>query len=64
MILFALAQAMALAFAVTDPYSPPANAAADLKQAQENAKSSGKLLMVILGGNWCVDYRVLHDRLQ
>ena len=64
MILFFLTQAMALAFAVTDPYPPPANAAADLKQAQENVKSSGKLLMVIFGGNWCPDCRVLHDRLR
>jgi thioredoxin 1 len=50
--------------AAADPYAPIANAAADLKRAQANARSSGKILMVIFGGNWCPDCRVLHQRLD
>ena len=47
-----------------DPYPSPANAAADLQHARERAKSDGKILMVIFGGNWCEDCRVLHAKLE
>ncbi len=36
----------------------------DLQQARQRAMSSGKLPMVIFGGNWCEDCRVLHARLD
>jgi thioredoxin 1 len=64
--LFALAgaQAFSLALAATDPYPPPANAAADLQNARARAKKSGKLLMVVFGGNWCSDCRALHGRMH
>jgi len=55
--------ALSLFLYAADPYPPPANAPADLKQARERAKASGKILMVIFGGNWCADCRVLHTRL-
>jgi thioredoxin-related protein len=57
-------QVFSLALAAADPYPPPANAAADLQRARERASRSGKLLMVVFGGNWCADCRVLHDRLH
>ena len=57
-------QALSLALGATDPYPPPANAAADLRQARERARTSSKLLMVVFGGNWCPDCRALHDRLH
>ncbi len=50
--------------APSDPYPPPDRAAADLSRAEARAKSSGKILMVIFGGNWCPDCRVLHQRLH
>jgi thioredoxin 1 len=50
--------------ASTDPYPPPGQAAADLSRAEARAKDSGKILMVIFGGNWCPDCRVLHQRLE
>ena len=56
--------AAALAFAAADPYPPPAQAAADLQQARERISHSSKLLMVVFGGNWCEDCRVLHNRLH
>jgi len=56
--------ALSLALAAEDPYPPPANAAADLRSARERARRSGKLLMVVFGGNWCPDCRALHDRLH
>ena len=55
---------VSFAFAAADPYPPTASAAADLKRAQESARRSGKILMVIFGGNWCPDCRVLHQRLD
>jgi thioredoxin 1 len=61
---FLAAQALALTLHAADPYPPPGQAAADLKRAQDRAKSSGKILMVIFGGNWCPDCRVLHQRLE
>ena len=55
---------LASALPAGDPYPPPGNAAADLARARERARSSGKLLMVIFGGNWCADCRALHARLD
>lgn len=52
------------AMAAADPYPPPAQAASDLQQARERAARSGKLLMVIFGGNWCPDCRALDSRLH
>jgi len=50
--------------AAPGPYPPPDRAAADLRQARERARNSGKLLMVVFGGNWCADCRALHARLH
>jgi thioredoxin 1 len=50
--------------APSDPYPPTAQAASNLKNAETRARSSGKILMVIFGGNWCPDCRVLHKRLE
>jgi thiol-disulfide isomerase/thioredoxin len=58
------AMCLCFALAAADPYPPPANAAADLQRARERASQSGKILMVIFGGNWCPDCRVLHQRLE
>ena len=63
-LLSAATLAPSLALAAVDPYPPPANAAADLRSARERARRSGKLLMVVFGGNWCPDCRALHDRLH
>ncbi len=60
---FAGMQVMATALLAGDAYPPPANAPADLQHARERVKSTGKLLMVIFGGNWCEDCRVLHAKL-
>jgi thioredoxin-related protein len=57
-------QAFSFTLTAADVYPPPANAALDLQQAKQRAKSSGKLLMVVFGGNWCEDCRVLHNRLE
>ena len=57
-------QAFSPAFAAADPYPPPANAGSDLQHARERARRSGKLLMVVFGGNWCPDCRALHDRIH
>jgi thiol-disulfide isomerase/thioredoxin len=63
-LLSAATLTLSLALAAVDPYPPPANAAADLRSARERARRSGKLLMVVFGGNWCPDCRALHDRLH
>jgi thioredoxin-related protein len=63
MLAFAAFQAFPAALTAADVYPPPGNAALDLQQARQRAKSSGKLLMVVFGGNWCEDCRVLHARL-
>ena len=63
-LICAATQALSLALAAADPYPPPANAASDLQRARESANRSGKLLMVVFGGNWCADCRALHDRLH
>jgi thioredoxin 1 len=64
MLAFAAIQALSVAFAAADPYPPPANAAADLKLARERAVKSGRMLMVVFGGNWCPDCRSLHAKLH
>ncbi len=61
---FLAAQALAIALYAADPYPPTDQAPADLQRAEARAKSSGKILMVIFGGNWCPDCRVLHQRLE
>ena len=50
--------------AAANPYPPTATAASDLQRAREQARASSRLLMVIFGGNWCQDCRVLHARLE
>jgi thiol-disulfide isomerase/thioredoxin len=60
----AATQVFSVALAAADPYPPPANAAADLQRARERASRSGKLLMVVFGGNWCPDCRALDGRLH
>jgi thioredoxin 1 len=61
---FCASQLLSLALADSDPYPPTPNAPADLKQARERAKASGKMLMVVFGGNWCPDCRSLHDKIH
>lgn len=56
-----IAAAVAVA---ADPYPAPERAAADLQHARQEARTSGRMLMVIFGGNWCADCRVLHQRLE
>jgi len=63
MLAFTAFPAFSVALAAADVYPPPGNALHDLQQARQRAKSSGKLLMVVFGGNWCEDCRVLHARL-
>ena len=41
------------------PDDPSANAAAAVMAAQQRARRAGKLLIVDLGGNWCLDCRIL-----
>ena len=41
------------------PYDEQANATAQVKAAKARAKASRKLLMIDLGGNWCLDCRLL-----
>ncbi|MBZ5586696.1 MAG: thioredoxin family protein [Acidobacteriia bacterium] len=60
----ALAASLSLAFAAADPYPPTANAASDLQKARDRARHSGKLLMVVFGGNWCPDCRALDARIH
>ncbi|MGD0497615.1 MAG: thioredoxin family protein [Bryobacteraceae bacterium] len=61
---FAASSALVLALLAADPYPPPENAASDLQHARASAKRSGKLLMVVFGGNWCPDCQALHDMMQ
>jgi thioredoxin 1 len=63
-LISAATQVLCLALAATDPYPPPANAASNLQRARERATRSGKLLMVVFGGNWCPDCRALDARLH
>jgi thiol:disulfide interchange protein len=41
------------------PYAESANAAGELTAARKLARAQHKLLLVDLGGNWCLDCRVL-----
>lgn len=41
------------------PYDEHANADAQLAKAKARARASHKLLLIDLGGNWCLDCRVL-----
>ena len=41
------------------PYDEAADADAAVAKAKAKAKASGKLLIVVLGGNWCGDCRIL-----
>ena len=42
-----------------DPYDPGQDAEAAIARAQARARKAGKLLMIDMGGNWCVDCLVL-----
>lgn len=44
-------------------YLPSADPLAELQQTLDTARESGKLALVILGGNWCHDSRALAARL-
>lgn len=41
------------------PYDEAANARADVAAARARAKKAHKLLLIDLGGNWCLDCRIL-----
>jgi thiol-disulfide isomerase/thioredoxin len=41
------------------PYDEAASGAATVDKARARAKASGKLLLIDLGGNWCLDCRIL-----
>lgn len=41
------------------PYQPAADARADLDRALARARSTGKRVLIELGGNWCADCRVV-----
>jgi hypothetical protein len=40
-------------------YDPARDADADVATAAENARANGRMLMIVLGGNWCHDSRGL-----
>ena len=46
------------------PYDEHVNADAAAAAARARAKSSGKLLLIDFGGNWCLDCRVLSGVMQ
>jgi len=46
------------------PYNEQADAKKDLAAAQARAREGHKMVMVIFGGNWCGDCRVLHKTLE
>jgi thiol-disulfide isomerase/thioredoxin len=52
----------------TDPdgaiYRPSADALADVQQAMDRARDSGRRVLVVLGANWCHDSRALAKRLN
>ena len=41
------------------PYDEAANASSVVAAAQRRARRTGKLLIIDLGGNWCLDCRIL-----
>jgi thiol-disulfide isomerase/thioredoxin len=46
------------------PYDANANGVAAVAKARARARASGKLLLVDLGGNWCLDCRVLAGTIE
>lgn len=46
------------------PYSQTAPAMASVDKARARAKASGKLLLIDLGGNWCLDCRILAGTME
>jgi hypothetical protein len=42
-------------------YDPARNADADVAAAVERARASGRMVMIVLGGNWCHDSRGLAE---
>lgn len=46
------------------PYDGAANADADVAHAFQLAKTSGKRVLIELGGNWCADCRILVGVMQ
>lgn len=46
------------------PYSQTAPAMATVNKARAKAKASGKLLLIDLGGNWCLDCRILAGTME
>lgn len=46
------------------PYSNTADATAAVDKARAKAKASGKLLLIDLGGNWCLDCRILAGTME
>ncbi len=48
-----------LPYPLPAPYDPARDARADVAAARARAKAGGKMLLVDLGANWCVDCRIL-----
>jgi len=46
------------------PYNEAASAMAAVDKARARARASGKLLLVDLGGNWCLDCRILAGTME
>ena len=46
------------------PYNETASAMAAVDKARARARVSGKLLLVDLGGNWCLDCRILAGTME
>jgi thiol:disulfide interchange protein len=46
------------------PYDEAANGVAAVAKARAKAKAEGKLLLVDLGGNWCLDCRILAGTIE
>jgi len=46
------------------PYDEKANATQDVAKARANAKAAHKLLLIDLGGNWCLDCRILAGTIE
>lgn len=46
------------------PYSQTAPAMASVDKARARARTSGKLLLIDLGGNWCLDCRILAGTME
>ena len=46
------------------PYDERANATAQVAAAKARAKAKGKLLLIDLGGNWCLDCRLLAGTME